>query len=316
MIDDPLGLVVQAIAVLAAGMYPVGFLFGVCSDCCCPACNLCSSAYISCYPTEFTVTFNGQSHTYYADDFVHTDDGFAEMPPNTFQFSYPSAPPAYQTPYPFTLVDALECESFTVIENVNVPARANVIFGITGYGYGRQLTNECGCQECQFSFGYIFRYRIEVAEYFEVIQDGQVVDVYNEGELLGGGLLGPFGLTTADPATSGGEDIDLPNKFFHRIGNYCDESPITLAFRGETVFSSPNFWPGETVYPEECHPAEFDDATVDMEMTFDTAECDCGACCTDGTCTSNVPETHCESEEGLAGDWQGTGTTCDPNPCE
>ena len=35
MIDDPLALAVQMIAVLAAGMYPVGFMFGVCSACCC-----------------------------------------------------------------------------------------------------------------------------------------------------------------------------------------------------------------------------------------------------------------------------------------
>jgi hypothetical protein len=44
MIDDPLALVVQMIAVLAAGMYPVGFLFGACSDCCCPPeeCTKCT----------------------------------------------------------------------------------------------------------------------------------------------------------------------------------------------------------------------------------------------------------------------------------
>lgn len=44
MLDDPLGLIVQGIAVLAAGMYPVGFLFGACSDCCqCQQpCNYCT----------------------------------------------------------------------------------------------------------------------------------------------------------------------------------------------------------------------------------------------------------------------------------
>lgn len=35
MLDDPLGIIVQGIFVLAAGMYPVGFLFGTCSACCC-----------------------------------------------------------------------------------------------------------------------------------------------------------------------------------------------------------------------------------------------------------------------------------------
>jgi len=42
MIDDPLALAVQMIAVLAAGMYPIGFLFGTCSDCCCPPCGRCT----------------------------------------------------------------------------------------------------------------------------------------------------------------------------------------------------------------------------------------------------------------------------------
>ena len=43
--DDPLGLVVGAVWLLAAGMYPVGFLFGTCSGCCpqCPeVCSKCT----------------------------------------------------------------------------------------------------------------------------------------------------------------------------------------------------------------------------------------------------------------------------------
>lgn len=60
MIDDPLALIVQGIFVLAAGMYPVGFLFGVCSDCCGCVCGpsggdeadwCCSGTH----PTEITV---------------------------------------------------------------------------------------------------------------------------------------------------------------------------------------------------------------------------------------------------------------------
>jgi hypothetical protein len=34
MLDEPLGLIMQGILLLAAGMYPVGFLFGACSECC------------------------------------------------------------------------------------------------------------------------------------------------------------------------------------------------------------------------------------------------------------------------------------------
>jgi hypothetical protein len=35
MIDDPLSLLMQGIWLLAAGMYPLGFMFGTCSACCC-----------------------------------------------------------------------------------------------------------------------------------------------------------------------------------------------------------------------------------------------------------------------------------------
>jgi hypothetical protein len=64
MIDDPLGLTVQMIAVLAAGMYPVGFLFGVCSDCCggCPPCTKCNHYYnqSGCRSVDsFTATIAG-----------------------------------------------------------------------------------------------------------------------------------------------------------------------------------------------------------------------------------------------------------------
>lgn len=45
MMDDPLALVIYGITALAAGMYPVGFLFGACSPCCdeCPdVCSKCT----------------------------------------------------------------------------------------------------------------------------------------------------------------------------------------------------------------------------------------------------------------------------------
>ena len=45
MIDDPLSLVLWSSWLMAAGMYPIGFLFGACSDCCpdCPdECSKCT----------------------------------------------------------------------------------------------------------------------------------------------------------------------------------------------------------------------------------------------------------------------------------
>jgi hypothetical protein len=40
--DDPIAIVLHAVFLLAAGMYPLGFMFGVCSGCCgCAPCNDC-----------------------------------------------------------------------------------------------------------------------------------------------------------------------------------------------------------------------------------------------------------------------------------
>lgn len=61
--------------------------------------------------------------------------------------------------------------------------------------------------------------------------------------------------------------------------------------------------------------------TVDITVTFDLDyECECGACCRDGVCTENESESYCEYPDFFfggadAGEWQGTGTDCDPNPC-
>lgn len=60
MIDDPLALIVQAVFVLAAGMYPVGFMFGVCSDCCgCPPCGRCTHATNMSLPVS--LSYGGQT---------------------------------------------------------------------------------------------------------------------------------------------------------------------------------------------------------------------------------------------------------------
>ena len=59
-----------------------------------------------------------------------------------------------------------------------------------------------------------------------------------------------------------------------------------------------------------------------LELVFsDVDPCECGACCTEGTCESNQTEFYCEDggtffdEKTVAGSWQGVGTDCDPNPC-
>lgn len=59
MIDDPLALVVAGIWLMAAGMYPVGFLFGACSDCCAPAGDPNACCCGGNYPSQLVITMQG-----------------------------------------------------------------------------------------------------------------------------------------------------------------------------------------------------------------------------------------------------------------
>jgi hypothetical protein len=71
MTDDPLGLAVQLIATIAAGMYPLGFLFGVCSDCCAP--DLCPCSPLNeAYTLEVDIT----AETYFKSQVWERNDSF------------------------------------------------------------------------------------------------------------------------------------------------------------------------------------------------------------------------------------------------
>ncbi|NDG19766.1 MAG: hypothetical protein EB117_16085 [Betaproteobacteria bacterium] len=57
MIDDPLSLVLWSSWLMAAGMYPVGFLFGACSECC----NVCNN--FTCDGFDLEEAFGGERTT-------------------------------------------------------------------------------------------------------------------------------------------------------------------------------------------------------------------------------------------------------------
>jgi len=57
VIDDPLSLVLWSSWLVAAGMYPIGFLFGACSDCC----NVCNN--FTCDGFDLEEAFGGERTT-------------------------------------------------------------------------------------------------------------------------------------------------------------------------------------------------------------------------------------------------------------
>lgn len=59
MIDDPLALVAAGIWLMSAGMYPLGFLFGACSDCCQQDAGCCCNGD---YPSQLVFSIQGVSN--------------------------------------------------------------------------------------------------------------------------------------------------------------------------------------------------------------------------------------------------------------
>lgn len=289
MLDDPLGLAVQMIFVLAAGMYPVGFLFGVCSDCCgCKPCNLCSAAYIGCVPESVTVTFDGQTETYNVADMLPDDPVLFTAWGNNYIVDYNTIPLADLTPF---VLFTDQCEGETLTARI----------GFAGFEYATE-EDECGCLKCGLTVQYFY-----------------AVD-YGGDRFPSAGLEAELAYATTN--------LSVPDEAFYSFVphvDYCQGSPIEIDFvSGDASMTNLQRSWGESVddgfYPEACHPTnDLLDVPMTVSFTFaqsDIDECDCGACCVSTTCTPNVPESYCESEGGLGGVWQGIGTTCNPNPCD
>jgi len=134
MIDDPLALIIYGITTLAAGMYPIGFLFGPCSACCdeCPEeCNKCSQYYVldsqglfcSDGPDSVVVISDYASKTY------------------TIQFEAPTTNGTQHLQL---------TEEFNCLNNV----RVYLAFGFSPlFATGAGL-DECGCGECSYELEY------------------------------------------------------------------------------------------------------------------------------------------------------------------
>jgi hypothetical protein len=255
--DDPLFLLMQGIWLLAAGMYPLGFLFGTCSACCgCPdECNKCSGAY-------------------YYD---------ASVSDSICQDTFDS----------LTIESAIDSvNKLNVVPNGNVIVNlvANVLSDLTCIRFGVSATrtlslralffenagvspNSCGCFVCNYS------------QQLRLIVSG-LEDPSNVAcEFVVGfeyDKCSQTSITATLTLTKEQMEACLLN-----LGTVCDDLP----------------------------------GTVEISVTFDLDfECECGACCRDGNCTSNEPEDYCVNNDYFYADlgngtWQGVGTDCDPNEC-
>jgi len=159
MIDDPLALVVQMIAVLAAGMYPVGFLFGTCSDCCCPACNKCRHYWnrgqdceISFFGSEFDMEYSFGEYGTVAIPSVGSE-------PSTGEGNNSLSVPTGNLPAAPNGLTYLEGGPFGGASNFLFP---NQIIS-------RTVDDTCGCPCCEYDlfFRFIVRFENDVEAVFD-----------------------------------------------------------------------------------------------------------------------------------------------------
>lgn len=293
MIDDPLALIVQGIFVLAAGMYPVGFLFGVCSDCCCPPCGRCTHLANNgnecpIEGIEWTVDFGGYGPVVVpgvnAGDLTETGiviplDDIPDMGPLI---------PVGETE-PTSNGEWLSASLSIIISDIGRPS------------------DECGCESCLYSVG--FRLSLEFDN------DGFVVlgRTMTATEALGDCSQESMSFTADGPwevTDSGSNYDDIPES-------------AALGWAGPLGLSA-----SFTIDPCECGACCEDDGSGGAICTDNVAEGSCAGewlgadttCEEDGPCPTgsccNASTGECTQVYGWAcnGTWT-LGESCDPNPC-
>lgn len=138
MPDDPLSLVLWSSWLIAAGMYPIGFLFGVCSACCTQCPEECSKC------THYAnLGFTCDSAHDIVDSLTYAVTGYGSVTINN-----PSSEPS------------IGCGDNSIDFPVeDLPAGANDYIGtpcIFSSSLGSiEVTDECGCNTCLIEVGLI-----------------------------------------------------------------------------------------------------------------------------------------------------------------
>jgi hypothetical protein len=289
MIDDPLSLLMQGIFLLAAGMYPLGFLFGTCSACCqCPEeCSRCTHYYhLPVDPPGFIEPSNSRCLEKF-DLVTMTAECDTCSGSRTLANVYPDENQLRATPSgDVFLTGVIQCDGFTT------RLTANKI----QFFYSEPVFDDCGCSVCDF----LMRIQLDFVGKeglidFPVFEIRGPFDRCQQAEV---DITSFDDLNPQTPAWTNGMPVEFLNT---RLQQFADE------FMG-------------------CNVADHlfsDNVFFKMKLELDMP-CECGACCKDGDCRDNVSQDFCEDPnnafsqepESGGGVWQGVGVECDPDPCE
>ena len=298
MIDDPLGLAVQAILVLAAGMYPVGFLFGACSPCCpgCPPCGRCTHGANGCpgrpdngdYVEELDFTFTVEGiGTVTIPDVPFEPCGTAGADLSIPLETLPSIPPNV----PQTYVGAKFCGKEVLV----VP-----------------VTDECGCSTCSYAITLLaeFNFDGDPQLNYELFFYGTLPNDCNETVVVLTPTPGSGWIVTFEDLLV--DDEQAQAAFVQELADFLNEQVITMSLTAEPCECGAcceNL--GETctdnVAERSCNGDWLGvDTTCENDGPCPTPPS--GSCCDDqGGCTETI-EVNCDVT------WT-EGGVCDPNPC-
>ncbi len=302
MLDDPLGLIVQGIAILAAGMYPIGLMLGSqCSPCCCPPARCTHRAdWEVRYPNEGCRDGYRQGGTARFGWGVTADalpsattfsDGQFEGPANN-EAEYLRVPAGEFPDFSQELRDAVQqAWELSNVYNPEYPtAEIEPEFAllITSQEFWQDNIVECSrCPVCCPDLSLVVEFRY--LSFFE-----PRVRVFFGWSSYG--TLGECSQTEVAAVESSWTFLGI------RVDSRPIEATNIVWYGGEIVVDATSLI-NDLQDWLDARPLQ------DLRIT-DIEPCECGACCEGGECVDAVVESNC------TGDWLGADTTCeDDGPC-
>jgi hypothetical protein len=287
--DDPLFLLMQGIWLLAAGMYPLGFLFGACSACCCPdECSKCTHYHhLPVDPPGFIPLETSRCREKF-DLVTMTAECDTCSGSRTLADVYPDEDQLRATPSgDVFLTDVIQCDGFTT------RLTANDI----RFFYALPVFNDCGCRACRFLMRIRLRLTNELSGFDFSTTVFEIQGLFDRCQQTEADITSFDDLNPETAAWTDGFPKELINGFLQSIA----DNPAWDCDVAEHLFA--------------------DNVFFKMKLELDMP-CECGACCQNGECRENIAESYCEDifdafnePDAGGGTWQGVGTDCDPNPC-
>jgi hypothetical protein len=334
MIDDPLSLLSLGIWLMAAGMWPVGFLFGACSACCdeCPPCDEskcthnCNADHLKTVNAYTGIRFSGS-----VGDFTFDETDFAVNTAFDDDGNLIDVSDIYKTVDgdPIPLEDK-EVSGLKFREGLHkqVFGNNNYPFYVASFMSDEGFVNQgvwlipvedvlgvslLPCLEEAIDFNQNFPLnQLEPEAFFFGLGIGFSQDTDECGCSVCRIIFGAS-LYRQDTALNVGrlQAEASASASFSSCGN-TSLAPSSLTLNNWAIGADPVL--GEEIWVEFGCDLEEVQAWVNENFAvsitgLEIDECDCGACCDEG-CEDNVAEGGCEN-------WAGVGTSCcdDPDPC-